>query len=101
MESVVSKLVSQVSIPKMFKVRQLFPCESISEKDIPKMIREKLSRPDLIEQIKPGMSIAITAGSRGIAHVALITKTIVDFVKDRQAYPFVMGEHLVRGREKY
>ncbi len=96
MESVVSKLVSQVSIPKMFKVRQLFPCESISEKDIPKMIREKLSRPDLIEQIKPGMSIAITAGSRGIAHVALITKTIVDFVKDRQAYPFVvaaMGSH--------
>lgn len=96
MESVVSKLVSQVPIPKMFKVRQLFPTESIPEEKIPEIIRSRLSRRELMEQIKPGMNIAITAGSRGIAHVDLITKTIVDFVKARQAHPFIvaaMGSH--------
>lgn len=42
------------------------------------------------------MRIAITAGSRGIANVALVTKTIADYVKSRGAEPFVvpaMGSH--------
>lgn len=42
------------------------------------------------------MRIAITAGSRGIANVALITKSIADFVKAQGARPFVvpaMGSH--------
>ena len=36
------------------------------------------------------MSIAITAGSRGIANVDLITRSIVDFVKARGAVPFIV-----------
>ena len=42
------------------------------------------------------MRIAITAGSRGIANVALTTKCIADFVKSRGAHPFIvpaMGSH--------
>lgn len=42
------------------------------------------------------MHIAITAGSRGIANIDVITKAIVDFVKDRVASPFIvpaMGSH--------
>lgn len=42
------------------------------------------------------MRIAITAGSRGIANVALTTKCIADFVRSRGAHPFIvpaMGSH--------
>lgn len=42
------------------------------------------------------MRIAITAGSRGIANVALITKALVDFVYACDAVPFIvpaMGSH--------
>lgn len=42
------------------------------------------------------MRIAITAGSRGIANVVEITRSIADFVKERGAIPFVvpaMGSH--------
>ncbi len=48
-----------------------------------------------MSQIRPGMKIAVTAGSRGIANVALITRTIVDFVREG-AKPFIvaaMGSH--------
>ena len=42
------------------------------------------------------MRIAITAGSRGVANVALTTKCIADFVKKQGATPFIvpsMGSH--------
>lgn len=46
--------------------------------------------------MKPGMEIAITAGSRGVANVDVITKAIVDFCKEKGAKPFIvpaMGSH--------
>lgn len=96
MEGVVSKLVENVMIPKMFKVRQIFPHDGIEVSEIPEKINELMSREELKNQIKPGMKIAITAGSRGIANVDLITKSIVDFVKNLGAEPFIvaaMGSH--------
>ena len=42
------------------------------------------------------MSIAVTAGSRGIRNVDIITKAVVDFVKQKGASPFIvpaMGSH--------
>jgi len=92
----VSALVSSQSIPKMFKVRQIFPRPKIEVDHIPSVIDEVLSHDTFATQIKPGMSIAITAGSRGIANIALITKAIVDFVKKQGASPFIvpaMGSH--------
>ena len=47
-------------------------------------------------QLKPGASIAITAGSRGVANIACIIKAIADAVKERGGVPFVipaMGSH--------
>ena len=96
MDSIVSKLVADVKIPRMFKVRQLFPRERVDVSEIPDTIRKLMSREELGSQIRPGMEIAITAGSRGIANVALITRTIVDFVRERGAKPFIvaaMGSH--------
>lgn len=94
--SFVSQLVSDVKIPKMFKIKQHFPRPQINIQDIPTIIYQQLSENKFKTKIKPGMRIAITAGSRGVANVALITKCIADFVKSQGAFPFVvpaMGSH--------
>src|SRR5699024_1671623 len=54
------------------------------------------SKPEFDGKIQPGMKIAITAGSRGIRNVDVITKAIVDYVKEKKAKPFIvpaMGSH--------
>lgn len=92
----IADLVKDVAVPKMFRVRQKFPRPKIEPKDIPGVIEKLLSEEKFSSQIKPGMRIAITAGSRGIANNALTTKCIADFVKSRGGQPFVvpaMGSH--------
>lgn len=92
----VSRLLADVQIPKMFHARQTFPRQSIAPEDIPGIVEEQIAQPQFSEKIKPGMSIAITAGSRGIRNVGIITKAVVDAVKRRGANPFIvpaMGSH--------
>lgn len=92
----VADLVKETKLPKMFRVRQIFDKTKIDVKDIPQIINDLLSQEKFASRVKPGMRIAITAGSRGIANVALTTKCIVDFCKSRGAEPFVvpaMGSH--------
>ena len=46
--------------------------------------------------IKPGMSIAIAVGSRGVNQIEAITRTTVEFLKELKAEPFIvpsMGSH--------
>lgn len=92
----VSKLLAGVEIPRMFHAKQTFPRESISAEQIPGVVEEQIAQPQFSEKIKPGMNIAITAGSRGIRNVDIITKAVVDAVKRRGANPFIvpaMGSH--------
>ena len=93
---VVSQLLAGVPIPPMFRARQLFPQEHIEPADIPAAVMEQLDREPFRSKVRPGMEIAVTAGSRGIANVDIITKAVVDFVKSRGATPFIvpaMGSH--------
>lgn len=92
----VSGLLRDTPIPKMFRASQSFPASHISPEEIPSVIAAEIGKPEISGKIKPGMSIAITAGSRGIRNVDIITKTIVDEVKARGAFPFIvpaMGSH--------
>jgi len=92
----VASLVSDTFVPKMFRVRQVFPRPRIDPADIPGIIDGLLSEEKFASRVKPGMRIAITAGSRGIANSALTTKRIADFCKKQGAHPFVvpaMGSH--------
>ena len=92
----VADLVKDVTVPRMFRVRQIFPRNKIEPEEIPGIIKKLLSEEKFSSQIKPGMKIAITAGSRGIANNALTTKSIADFIKSKGALPFVvpaMGSH--------
>jgi len=92
----VSSLLKDTPIPKMFRARQTFPAERIAPEEIPSVVWQQIGQEQFASLIKPGMSIAITAGSRGIRNVDIITKSIVDFVKSRGAEPFIvpaMGSH--------
>nr|WP_294524717.1 lactate racemase domain-containing protein [uncultured Blautia sp.] len=91
-----SKLAMAVKLPKMYRVKQLLSCEYLSEAQIVFRIREEMDRPEIKGRIKPGMKIAVTCGSRGVANIPLIIKTIVAELKGYGADPFVvpaMGSH--------
>ena len=93
---IVSQLLADVPIPKMFRAKQIFPRPYIAPEDIPAQVTKEMTETRLSQLIQPGMNIAITAGSRGIANIAIITKAVVDFVKSKKANPFVvpaMGSH--------
>lgn len=92
--NVVTKLAASTALPKMVKVRQLLDHSHIDPADIPGLVHKELE--PMRARIKPGMSVAITCGSRGVCNIAIITRAIVDFVKDCGGEPFVfpaMGSH--------
>ncbi|MFP5114736.1 lactate racemase domain-containing protein [Bacillaceae bacterium C204] len=83
-----------MSLPKFAKIKQKFVVESI--KNISRTISEQFNFVKADEKIKPGMEIAITVGSRGIANIPLIVKNVADEIKKRGATPFIipaMGSH--------
>lgn len=92
----VSRLLKDVPLPKVFHASQQFPNRHIERTDIQNRIAEAILASGMDERIRPNMRIAITAGSRGIRNVDEITRSIVAFVKSRDAFPFIvpaMGSH--------
>ena len=90
----IHELLRDVPIPRMAAVQQVFDSDHIE--DIPGEMRRELSREAVRAKIRPGMRIAITAGSRGIDHLAVIIRELVSFLKEQGALPFVipaMGSH--------
>jgi len=78
----------------MLRLRQKFDCPRLP--DVAAAVDEQLTRLQLQTQVQPGQTVAITAGSRGIANVDVITKAIVEHCKRLQATPFIvpaMGSH--------
>jgi hypothetical protein len=93
---VITDLIKNVPIPKMVRIREKFDDTHIPEEKIAETVHDELSREAFGGQIKPGMKIAITCGSRGINHNAIMARAIVDFVKERGAEPYIvaaMGSH--------
>ncbi len=83
-----------MAYPKMAVVEQLFDPEQTE--DIAGTVAGELAALQLADRLKKGDSVAITGGSRGIAHIDLITRTIVDELKKLGAKPFIfpaMGSH--------
>ena len=91
-----SRLLRDVPIPRMFRAAQQFPDTHIEREDIEKTIFDEITRAGVANRVKPGMRIAVTAGSRGIRNVDEITRSVVAWVKSREAFPFIvpaMGSH--------
>ncbi len=93
---IVTDLIKDTPIPRMVKVHQKFDDTHVPDEKIAETIQAELRREAIASRIQPGMRIAITCGSRGISHYAVMVRAIVDFVKERGAIPFLvaaMGSH--------
>lgn len=87
------KLVEGTPLPRMALCRQQFEANEIGD---PAAAVAEAMQAACVEKVKPGMSVAITAGSRGLACLPELLKAIVTQVRDRGAHPFVvpaMGSH--------
>jgi hypothetical protein len=83
-----------MEFPKIVKMRRKFPRPLVE--DIEATLREQLEREEISSTIKPGMSVALTAGSRGIAEIDTILRVLVTILKEMDAEPFIvpaMGSH--------
>ncbi len=94
-DRIVSKLdVQMTQLPQIFRVRQNFAGPTVE--DIPGEIADQLAKLSLEQKIKPGASVAVTAGSRGISNIPVILKSAIDFLRGLGAEPFLiptMGSH--------
>jgi len=83
-----------IDFPRMFRLRQHF--ERPRVEDISAAVDGALSELELDQRIHPGQSVAVTAGSRGVAHIAVLLRSAVAHLKRLGAKPFLvpaMGSH--------
>jgi len=83
-----------VMIPRFALIEQTLPNKFLN--DIPHEICAELTKHKLSDKVKPGMRIAITAGSRGIKNIPLILRTLANQVRECGGEPFLvptMGSH--------
>ena len=80
--------------PEMFRIRQKFKDPKIDH--LTDEVKTQLSRLNLKTKVRPGQTVAITAGSRVITGINHILKAIVDHFKELKTRPFIvpaMGSH--------
>lgn len=83
-----------MQFPQMVAVRQHFRADALE--DVVGAVRQQLLQAGLGASISLGARIAVTAGSRGIANIARITRAVVDYIKGAGGRPFIlpaMGSH--------
>src|SRR5437762_8982776 len=81
-----------MALPRMLKIRQTFPRTRVA--DLPRAVAQALGAAAL--PIKRGDTVAVGAGSRGIANIDVIVGATVQYLRDLGARPFVfpaMGSH--------
>ena len=91
--SIIPGLLKNVSLPDVFPARQVFPDDGI--RDIPAAVAATLENSGLAESLRGG-EIAIGVGSRGIADIAVITRAVVSWFRNKKVTPFIvpcMGSH--------
>jgi hypothetical protein len=82
-----------MAFPKVVKVRQKFPRPLVE--DVEATIRDEVEKVTS-SRVQAGMRIALTAGSRGIAQIDVVLRSLVRVLKERGAEPFIvpaMGSH--------
>jgi hypothetical protein len=88
------KFCASIRLPRMRRVQQLFPRDEVT--DIAGTVRAELEASGMKNAIKKGGRIAVCAGSRGLAHLPILVKATVDWVRAAGGDPFVMpamGSH--------
>src|SRR5207244_11020523 len=83
-----------VNLPRMLRVRQRFEAPRVA--DVARAVRDELGRIEFAKGIHFGERVAIAAGSRGIANLAVAVRAVVDVLREAGAEPFIvpaMGSH--------
>ena len=83
-----------MNFPRMYRVKQRF--EGPTLHNIPSAVRGTMASLHLGDKVKAGQTVAVTAGSRGIANIDRITRAVVDELKALGLKPFIvptMGSH--------
>ncbi len=83
-----------MALPKVVKIKQHFSGPTVA--NIHEKVAEEFAKSEIKQKISAGMTIAITAGSRGIANIAEIIRATVAEVKKCGAEAFIipaMGSH--------
>jgi hypothetical protein len=79
---------------RLLVIRQNFPDRGLA--DVPGEARRSLEESCLAARLRPGNRVAIGVGSRGIANIASIVQSAVQYWRDHGMTPFVfpsMGSH--------
>lgn len=93
-DDVVSLRSDQVKFPRIRRIRQLYNSQRID--NLHAHMQMKFTQLNTNKDWYSGKRIAITVGSRGIPHVSLIVRCIVNQLRDWGAIPFIvpaMGSH--------
>jgi hypothetical protein len=80
--------------PRIFRVRQHFTTPQLA--DVAGEVQRELAQLPLAARVKPGQTVAVTAGSRGVANIAVILKAAIAHLKSLGLQPFIvpaMGSH--------
>ena len=83
-----------LTYPEIFRVRQHFPSRRVA--DVAAEVEAQLAQRQLAQRVRPGQTVAITAGSRGVANIHLILRAAVAHLTRLGARPFIvpaMGSH--------
>jgi hypothetical protein len=83
-----------MDFPRLLTVRQHFPGRGIE--DVAGEVQRQLVASGFASRLTPGSRVAIGVGSRGIANIAAIVRSAVEFWKRQGCRPFVfpaMGSH--------
>ena len=83
-----------MTFPPLAHVRQSIPQPRVD--DVPGTIRRLILGSRLRERVKPGGTIAVGIGSRGVHAIDLVARTIVDTLREMGYKPFIvaaMGSH--------
>lgn len=90
----IEALLKDTKLPRMFRATQKFSHSHI--KDVAAETRQNIYQAGVLSLVRPGMSIAVTGSSRGIANMNVILRETVACLKEAGAKPFIipaMGSH--------
>lgn len=92
--SIIDDLIGGVALPRMVPVRQVFDATAVA--DVAAAVRAEIAKPAVAERIRPGMTVALGVGSRGLADLPVLVAETVAGLRALGAHPFVvpaMGSH--------
>ena len=92
--SIFDELLRDVKIPKIYEVNNIIKDNSIDKPG--QYLTDNLVDSCALKKIKRNDKVAIAVGSREIANLNIIVRTLANEIKKRGAYPFIvpaMGSH--------